>query len=177
MVKPASTTEMGNTALTKQEAKDRKLCELVLYIAQGCRGDHTFGVTKQNRLLFYADFLAYVNFGQLITDQEYIRLADGPEPKRWPLIREQMLAKHDIAIQMAEFQGLPQYRTMALRKPDLSFLTAPELTLVDEVIEKHRSQTEAEISKEANGAVGWKLAKVGEVIPYLIVHLTQPPVR
>jgi len=37
---------------------DRKFQELLLYVAARCEGAPTFGATKLNKILFFADFLA-----------------------------------------------------------------------------------------------------------------------
>jgi hypothetical protein len=53
-----------------------------LLIATRSEGDEPFGAVKLNKLLFYADFFAYVKFGECITGQEYQKLAQGPAPRR-----------------------------------------------------------------------------------------------
>ncbi len=158
---------------TASVTKDDKLRELVLYISEQCLGDQTFGGTKQNKLLFYADFLAYLNFGEAITGQEYFRLQNGPALKRWLPLKNKMLRDGDIKIEKGEFYGFPQHRTIPLRKADVSVFTAREINLIDSIIKMHRGKTAAEISDESHEFIGWKLAKEREVIPYSVVRLRQ----
>lgn len=146
--------------------RDKKLRELVLYIAQHCQSDETFGAIKLNKLLFYADFLAYLNFGKPLTGQEYFRLPKGPAPRRWVPVRNQMIEDGEIQIKSKEYFGFPQNRVVPLRKAKLSVFTAEEIDLVDKVIEFHRGKTAAEISDESHGFIGWALAKDQETIPY-----------
>lgn len=146
--------------------QDKKLREAVLYIADKCQGDETFGATKQNKLLFYADFLAYLNFGEAITGQEYFKLGKGPAPRRWLPVKEQMLRDGDIKIKAHEYYGFPQNRTVPLRKPNLNAFSAEQLALIDKIIEVHRGKTASEISEESHGFIGWKLADDQETIPY-----------
>jgi hypothetical protein len=134
---------LSREARAKQEAKDQKLRQLVLYLAERSQNDQTFGAAKQNKLLLYSDFLAYISFGQSITDQQYSRVPNGPAPKRWPRIKANMLAQGDIAI-----QAFPHDRTVALRKPDLSIFTPGQIQLVDQILEMHRSKSAAEITAD-----------------------------
>lgn len=39
---------------------DRRLAELILYIAEKCERDPNFGATKLNKILTFADFSAYL---------------------------------------------------------------------------------------------------------------------
>ena len=62
--------------------RDKRLGELILYIASRCERAQYFGKTKLNKILFYADFLYYKKTGDSITGQEYMRLDQGPAPRR-----------------------------------------------------------------------------------------------
>jgi hypothetical protein len=147
-------------------AKDKKLREAVLYISQRCEGDETFGATKLNKLLFYSDFLAYLNFGKSITGQAYFRLPKGPAPKRLVPVRDKMIEDGELKIKPQEYYGFPQNCPKALRRPDLSDFGGEEITLIEKVVEMHWGKTASEISDESHGFVGWKLANEQEEIPY-----------
>src|SRR5207302_260927 len=73
---------MGAEGRDMQPPDDRKLRELILHIAKESMGDTRFGKTKLNKLLFYADFLAYQKTGQSITGEEYVKQPFGPVPAR-----------------------------------------------------------------------------------------------
>jgi Protein of unknown function (DUF4065) len=150
----------------KLDEKDEKLRELVLFISDRCQGDETFGATKLNKLLFYADFLAYLNFAKSITGQAYFRLPKGPAPRRMIHVRDQMVEDGDLRVEEHEYFGFPQHRPIALRKADLCSFSAGEINMVEKVIEMHRGKTASEISEESHGFIGWKLANEKEDIPY-----------
>lgn len=44
-----------------------RLRELMLFVADRCRGGRNFGVTKLNKILFYCDFSAFARLGKPIT--------------------------------------------------------------------------------------------------------------
>ena len=61
---------------------DRRLAELILYIAEKCEHDPGFGAVKLNKILAFADFSSYFETGKPITGAEYMRLPQGPAPRR-----------------------------------------------------------------------------------------------
>lgn len=145
---------------------DNKLKELILYIALRSEGDDKFGATKLNKLLFYSDFLAYLNFGKAITSHEYQVLPKGPAPRYLVPIRREMEATGDIAISKRDFYGFEQHRVFALRDPNLDLFTAQEIDLVNRLIARYWDVNGNEISEESHQFVGWKYAEVGDSIPY-----------
>lgn len=145
---------------------DSKLKELILYIALRSEGDDKFGATKLNKLLFYSDFLAYLNFGKSITGQEYQVLPKGPAPRYLVPVRREMAANGDIAISKHNYYGFEQHRVFALRDADLDMFTAQEVDLVNRLIARYWDVNGIDISEESHQFVGWKYASVGDTIPY-----------
>lgn len=145
---------------------DDKLRELVLHIARRSERDVCFGATKLNKLLFFADFLAYLRLGRSITGQEYQKLDNGPAPRKLkPLLKEMERGKA-IAIQRVDFHGREQQRTIALRDPLYGKFSKEELLLVDDVIQSFWNLRADEISALSHGFVGWQAAHDRETIPY-----------
>ncbi len=145
---------------------DTKLKELILYIALRSEGDEYFAATKLNKLLFFADFLAYLNFGESITGSEYQKLDRGPAPRRLVPVREEMETNEDIVITKRAFYGRPQHKIFALREPDLSLFSPHQIDLVNRVIEKYWNKNASQVSDESHLFSGWKYAEIGEKIPY-----------
>jgi hypothetical protein len=158
--------EMMDTAGAAYQPDDEKLRELVLYISLRSEGDEAYGATKLNKLLFFADFLAYQQFGQPITGDEYQALPQGPAPRHLVPIREQMKAQGEIAVRVKDFCGFQQHRIFALREPDLSRFTVQEIDLVDRLIAKWWDKSASYISTQSHRFIGWRLAEQGETIPY-----------
>jgi hypothetical protein len=164
-----------NTREMTLVAKDKKLRGLILYISEKSAGDASFGAVKLNKLLFYADFLAYLNFGEPITGQDYFKLQNGPAPKRLLHVRRHMEQNGDIQIQQTEFYGLPQEKVIPLKRIGFDEFEAKETALVDKIIAIHWGKTASEISDESHGFIGWRLAKDKEIIPYQVARLLQRP--
>ena len=157
---------MADYIKNTQQPNDEKMRELILFISIHSEGDRRFGATKLNKLLFYADFLAYLNFNQSITGHEYQKLENGPAPRYLMPIREEMEVDGDIAIREETFYGYKQHRVLALRKPNLSVFSGEEVDLIYQIIEKFWNKNAKDVSDESHTFVGWALAEDGETIPY-----------
>ena len=159
-----------------QREDERKLRELILYISQKCATDPTFGATKLNKILFFADFLAYANLGKAITNFDYQKLPQGPAPRRLVPVREQMIADGELVIQQVRLlTGNVQKRTVNLRPPDLTIFSGDEIALVDEVIEALEGAKAEAVSELTHRMLGWKLVDEGESIPYNTIFLSNEP--
>ena len=148
-----------------------KMKELILYISDKSMADEKFGSIKLNKLLFYSDFLAYLNFGKPITGMEYMRLDQGPAPKKFLPIAKELQKENALEIVEREYHGHIQKRPIARRPAMLELFTAREIALVDEVIGKLRGLNAHDVSELSHRFIGWKLADDGEVIPYSVAHI------
>jgi hypothetical protein len=155
---------------------DEKLRELILYIAAQCGNDPNFGATKLNKLLFFSDFYAYAYLGKPITGVEYQRLPKGPAPRRLLPIRADMEQKQELGVQHVQVSpGFLQKRPVALRDPDLSRFTAPEIALVSDVIGFFCNDNARAISDISHRMMGWLAAADRETIPYETVFVSNEP--
>src|SRR2546430_17730589 len=81
-----------------------KFKELILYFAQQCADDHSFGATKLNKLLFLTDFTAYARRGAPVTGATYFKLPHGPAPKQFKPVTIQM-DRREIAFEKRDHFG------------------------------------------------------------------------
>jgi hypothetical protein len=160
-------------SLIPRTEDERKFKELLLYVSQKCATDPSFGATKLNKIMFYADFFAYANLGKPITNFEYQKLQYGPAPRRLLPIQQQMVADKELAIQEVHLlSGNIQRRTVNLREPNLTIFTGDEIALVDQVIQALESVKAEAVSELSHRMIGWKVAEDGETIPYSTVFLS-----
>lgn len=149
-----------------QGPNEHKFRELVLFIAQKSEGDVQFGATKLNKLLFYADFLAFQSFGQAITCHRYQRLDKGPAPRALVPILARMEADGEIVRVERNHYGKTQKRVVARRMANLDLLSSKEVDLVSQLIQECWGKTAKAMSDLSHRFRGWRLAKDGEDIPY-----------
>jgi hypothetical protein len=145
---------------------EKKFRELILLICARSEGDKKFGATKLNKLLFHSDFSAYLTFGKPITGQAYFKLPKGPAPKYLKPVVVKMQNAEELAYKEIEFYGKAQKKPIALRQPDVTVFTSKEIDLVHKTIQKYWNYSASEISEHSHIFVGWKAARMQEVIPY-----------
>lgn len=161
--KSVSRRGVKRAAVARLKANDDKFRELLIFIAARSGKDPHFGAIKQNKLLFYCDFLAYLKLGRSITGQEYFALRQGPAPRYGERIRKEMVRDREIAI-----QNTGQTRTVALREPKYKIFSSEEVALVTEVLQVYRASSGSELSEKSHKFTGWYLAKEKEPIPYAV---------
>jgi hypothetical protein len=150
----------------RMRPNDAKLRELILLISDWCQADPKFGAIKLNKLLFHADFSAFLTYGEPITGQEYFALPQGPAPRRLKPLTEKMKKSEELAYQDVSYFGRIQKRPIALRSPDLTVFSAIEIDLVRKTVERFWKLSATEISDQSHLFLGWKTARLHETIPY-----------
>lgn len=154
--------------------RDKRLGELILYIASRCERAQYFGKTKLNKILFYADFLYYKKTGASITGQEYMRLDQGPAPRRLVPVVEALKGER-FAFRKERLFGRVQERPLAIDEPDLTLFSGDQIAMVNEVIEAFWDQTGKAVSDLSHSLPSWQLAANGETIPYSTIFLSDRP--
>lgn len=167
------TAEDGNgpTYAFPNMDSDERLRELILYVSQRCQDDSKFGATKLNKILYFADFIAYRMLGTPITGAEYQRLTWGPAPRQLRPIRDAMVEARELAIEVRKLRDFDQHRTVALKEPNLELFSAKEISLVDEIIHALWDHTAGEASMISH-TVAWEMVDDGESIPYQAAFLS-----
>lgn len=145
---------------------ERKLTELIVYVASRLRSDRNGGATKLNKVLFFADFAHVRRNGLPITGAEYQKLEHGPAPRRLRPVRDALVAAGDAELREEEFLGYRQHRLVPLRDADLSVFTSDELATVDKVLDDLDGLNARQVSDLSHDEAGWRLTEMGETIPY-----------
>ena len=148
--------------------------ELILYIASRYAGDSRFGVTRLNKVLFWADFEQFRRTGRAITGGTYIKLDHGPVLEQFDDILDGLRARGELRLEEVESGPDLLTRPVALRPPELELFTPEELRLVDEIIDANRGTTATDVSDLSHQFVGWQVARLGEAIPYGTAFLARP---
>jgi hypothetical protein len=146
--------------------QDVKLRELILLFAELSEGDLSFGATKLNKQLFFADATAYLTTGKTITGQEYQRLPQGPAPRRMPPVVETMKEQGELAERPTRYHGFAQRRFFALREADPDVFTPEELDIAFRVLNQYRNWNASDMSRASHECLAWQLLDDGETIPF-----------
>ncbi|HXJ91399.1 MAG TPA: Panacea domain-containing protein [Terriglobia bacterium] len=163
--------------MRKREIKrdDKKLGELILLISEWSQADQRFGATKLNKLLFHSDFTAFLDLGVPITGHEYFALPQGPAPKFLKPVTETMKKNQELAYQQFSYYGRTQQRPIALRSPDVNVFSQNELNIVHHTVQRFWNMNATEISDHSHLFLGWKVARLKEVIPYNTALISRRP--
>jgi hypothetical protein len=162
------------TRIRETGMDDRKMKELILYLAAKSEQDPRFSSTKLNKLLFYCDFEAYRQLGRSITGHSYQKLPFGPAPKAMLPILSQMQRDGDCEEIRKDYFGKEQRRLKANRPSEFYLFSPEELELADQIIEEFWESSASEVSERSHGFIGWRAAEYNEVIPYATVFLGDP---
>lgn len=151
---------------TEIHPNEEKFRELILYIAAKSSDDPKFGATKLNKLLFVIDQLAYAQLGSPVTGVEYMKLENGPAPRRLVPVRAEMIDQREIVEVEQPYFGFSQKKLVPLRAPRLNLFEPEEIAFIDDLIQMFRSASATEMSEMTHGWRGWRMAQLRETIPY-----------
>jgi len=154
---------------------DKRLRELIVYIAGKFLTCEFFGVVKLNKTLFHSDMLSFRRYGEPITGSKYKKDERGPVPVRILPVQKQMEAQSEIRVVHEDKYGLTQRRVVPLRKPNLTLFSGRDIAVVDEVIERLWPKTGSQVSAESHG-VQWNTRTLEDLIPYEASYLSDEPV-
>ena len=156
--------------------KESRFKELVIYISDQCLDDPTFSRLKLLKILFYSDFESYGRHGQPITGVAYRKLPFGPAPAAFARIEDEMLRDGQIRIARKAVYNQLRQRVLPLQEPSLNFLSARDISIVNEWIRFFWNMTAKRVSEYSHGKA-WKLAQSSSLIPYEAVFISDEPVR
>jgi hypothetical protein len=143
-----------------------KFKTLVHYICWRCEDPDKLGAIKLNKVLWFADTIAFCKTGKPITGVQYVKQKFGPVPKPiLPILRE-LATERKLLIQDIPFYGKTKRHYISLRDPDFSTFTAEQLEIIDDVLKTIVFEHSAESISDLTHDRVWKLAEVGETIPH-----------
>lgn len=126
-----------------------RLKNILLYILERC-GDTFY--TKMNKLLFYADFVAYRQSGMAMTGLSYRAIAHGPVPERW----DRVYSQFDEIVQEPRSYGEKEGSVLIAKAPaDTNLLTSFEIKVLDEICDKFSKCTSADLTGISHTESAW----------------------
>jgi hypothetical protein len=150
-----------------------KFKALVHYICWRCEDPRLLGTVKLNKVLWYAERTWYLRTGQPIAGATYLKQQHGVVAKTLaPLVVE--LEKEGVLSTRARSHGSSLMQYFARFEPDLSVFTATEISVVDSLIETICFRDAPSLVDVAADDQIWKLAQIGETLPYYTVFAARP---
>jgi len=152
-----------------------KFKEAILYVCQRSEADPRFGSVKLNKILFYADFWAYLELGHPITDATYQHLAEGPAPREMLSCRAALESEGALRTEDRRYHNRVQKRPVTLRGADTSHFDEQELRILNEAVDALWQMDASDVSAKSQEEWGWRVTREGEDIPYSLAWLSPDP--
>jgi len=146
-----------------------RLGDLILYVAEKCKDDSSFGATKLNKLLFMIDFIAYGAWGKSISGSTYIRLPNGPAPRELLSVQGELIGRAKARLEERPYFGYVQKRIVPIESYTEGSFSSEELELINQVIETCEPMNATQLSDWSHTLTPWLLARDREEIPYYTV--------
>jgi Protein of unknown function (DUF4065) len=145
---------------------DRKLAELLLYVAEKVSEDRAAGAVRINKILFFAEFAHVRTHGAPITGAEYQKLRNGPAPRRLKPIRDRLVEGGEAELVSERYFGRRVDKLKPLRPAREELFSPDELAAVDEVIEALSGRTAEDVSNLSHREMAWRMVDEGDTIPF-----------
>lgn len=152
-----------------------KFREVLLYILNKVGAKPNVGETVLYKLLYFIDFDFYEKYEEQLIGATYKKNEFGPTPTEFFSIVKDMIEKKEIEKITSKYFFKNQKKYLPLRNAELSILSAHELQLIDEVIDRLSDKTAKQISEYSHGDVPWQVTEDQEVIDYETVFYRTPP--
>ena len=141
-----------------------KFLTAVHFICSTCTGDN-LGRVKLHKILYFADFLRYLETGQPLTGEDYLKQKFGPTARHLNKALRELKQDGALEIETVPFHGYVKYVFTPLKAPRTNQLSEGEIALLREIIDFVCGQTASQIS-EFSHSEPWELVDPGERIPY-----------
>lgn len=152
-----------------------KFKEVFLYILNRVGSKPNIGETVIYKLLYFIDFDYYEKYEEQLIGATYVKNLYGPTPLEFKKIVERMIREKEIDKIISKYFEYPQTKYLPLRKPDLSKLSASEIAVVDEILNRLSDMNANQISEYSHNDVPWLTTEENETIEYESVFYRTPP--
>ena len=125
----------------------RRFAEMVLHVA-GRLQDDSAGVTKLNKVLFFAEFTHLRRRQRVISGCEFRKLPHSPAPRQLLPVRKKLIASGAAElVEERDFLGRPQHRLIPSRAANLEVFTEEEPQTIEDVLDQLVGMTGTQVSE------------------------------
>lgn len=144
-----------------------KFKSLVHYICDKCSPDPSvLGAVKLNKVLWFSDILMYMNHGQSITGERYVKRERGPVPSHILTALRELEKSGKLLVRDVPFFGFQKKEYISLKAADSDVFDEQERDLIDAVIDQICNGHTAKSVSELTHNQVWDAAEIGDEIPY-----------
>jgi hypothetical protein len=142
-----------------------KYIDLIMYVISQCHHKPNFGKTVLCSILYFIDFNYYEIYGELLTNETYVKSKRGIRPAHFREITEELISKKYLFFRKEPYYSRTIYRYHLIIIPNLKF-SKRELEIIDYSIRKLSNENATTITKYAKRDPPISLADFGEEIDF-----------
>lgn len=181
---PLTKVTLGQTSKAPKEPLPRinvpaknvsKFREVLLYILNKVGARPNVGQTVLYKMLYFIDFDYYEKYEEQIIGATYQKNHFGPTPIEFKKIVEQMIQEGDLELVKSKYFQKEQVKYLPHRSANLALLSAREVQLVDEVVNRLADKSASQVSEYSHGDVPWQVTDDMEYIDYETVFYRTAP--
>ena len=136
-------------------------------------GRNSLGTTKLHKALYYSDILRFLDTGQPLTGEDYLRQRFGPTARHLAWAIQELEKERRISVSRVNYFGFAKSEYAADAAFRSNRLASDEIALITHVIEFVCQHTAHEISEFSHDEV-WSSVAMGERIPYYAAFAMLP---
>ncbi len=140
-----------------------KYTELILYLLSQCNNKPGFGKTVLCTILYFIDFDYYHYYGELITNETYIKSKRGIKPLHFKEVCEELISKNFLFFRKEPYYNRTIYKYYLTIIPTPKF-TSKELEIINYAIDKFSDKNATTITQYAKKDPQISIADFGEEI-------------
>ncbi len=145
-----------------------KYIDLIMYILSQCHQKPNFGKTVLCNILYFIDFNYYELYGELMTNETYIKSKRGIRPTHFREISEELISKNYLFFRKEPYYNRTIYKYYIIIIPSLKF-SQKELEIINDAINKLSDENATTITKYAKRDPPISVAEFGEPIDFRYV--------
>ena len=148
--------------------KREKYVDLIMYVLSKCTSKPNFGKTVLCSILYFIDFGHYERYGELMTNETYIKSKTGIRPQHFNEISTDLISKNQLFFRKEPYYNRMIHKYYPMIIPDIKF-TPEELEIINHSINKLSNSNASSITRYAIRDPPIIIAKPGEEIDFRYV--------
>jgi len=143
-----------------------KFKEVFLYVLTKIGNKPNVGESVLNKIFYFIDFDYYEKYEEQLIGATYIKNHYGPTPCELKKVVDEMKKNNEIEEIKSKYFTFDQKKYLPLRKPNLDILSAREIGLIDDVLNRLSDKSASEIRDYSHEDIPFRVHKDGEKIDY-----------
>lgn len=147
---------------------DKLKASILFFVSSGDIVD--LGKTKLMKLLYYADFDHFEQYGEPITGARYTRMDQGPVPREAFDVLDEMIESGALKFKLEPVGPYQRHCFHPVAEPNLGLFSGPEMDTLHRVTEMWRAHSKNQIVAAAHGEAPWLACDNGDDIAYELAY-------